>query len=221
MPIQVEHEGQTITVYTEDEVKQAVSDEVAGLKVTNQQLKDEKRELADKVKSVDEEKRQAEEEKAKRDGDYEKLERLMTERQSEQREAYEKLVGDIRKEKVNGALNDVVTELGAGGTRNEDLRDLLRTRFDFDYDNESGQVTVSGEGITSLDQLKKTVQEGGRYDAYLAGSQASGGGSPGSQGGGSVSKKLSDMNESERRELLQSDPDEFSRMVAEAKNPRN
>lgn len=218
MPIQVENEGQTITVYTEDEVKQAVSDEVAGLKVTNQQLKDEKRELADKVKSVDEEKRQAEEEKAKRDGDYEKLERLMTERQSEQREAYEKLVGDIRKEKVNGALNDVVTELGAGGTRNEDLRDLLRTRFDFDYDNESGQVTVSGEGITSLDQLKKTVQEGGRYDAYLAGSQASGGGSPGSQGGGSVSKKFDQMTGAELSELRRERPEDYQRLRDEYHN---
>lgn len=209
MPIQVEHEGQTITVYTEAEHKQAIDDEVAGLKVTNQQLKDEKRELADKIKTIDEEKRQAEEEKAKRDGDYEKLERLMAERQQAQREQYEKLVGDIRKEKVGSALNDVVTRLGAGGTRNEDLRDLLKTRFEFDYDNESGKVTVSGDGITSLEQLEKTIQESGRYDAYLAGSQASGGGSPGSQGGGAAGKKLSDMSEKERIEFKQRDPEGF------------
>ncbi|WP_348686785.1 hypothetical protein [uncultured Cobetia sp.] len=214
MPIQVEHEGQTITVYTEAEHKQAIDDEVAGLKVTNQQLKDEKRELADKIKTIDEEKRQAEEEKAKRDGDYEKLERLMAERQQEQREQYEKLVGDIRKEKVGSALNDVVTRLGAGGTRNEDLRDLLKTRFEFDYDNESGKVTVSGDGITSLEQLEKTIQESGRYDAYLAGNQASGGGSPGSQGGGTAGKKLSDMSEKERIEFKQRDPEGFRQALA-------
>lgn len=214
MPIQVEHEGQTITVYTEAEHKQAIDDEVAGLKVTNQQLKEEKRELADKIKTIDEEKRQAEEEKAKRDGDYEKLERLMAERQQEQREQYEKLVGDIRKEKVGSALNDVVTRLGAGGTRNEDLRDLLKTRFEFDYDNESGKVTVSGDGITSLEQLEKTIQESGRYDAYLAGNQASGGGSPGSQGGGAAGKKLSDMSEKERIEFKQRDPEGFRQALA-------
>lgn len=214
MPIQVEHEGQTITVYTEAEHKQAIDDEVADLKVTNQQLKDEKRELADKIKTIDEEKRQAEEEKAKRDGDYEKLERLMAERQQEQREQYEKLVGDIRKEKVGSALNDVVTRLGAGGTRNEDLRDLLKTRFEFDYDNESGKVTVSGDGITSLEQLEKTIQESGRYDAYLAGNQASGGGSPGSQGGGTAGKKLSDMSEKERIEFKQRDPEGFRQALA-------
>ncbi|WP_442486777.1 hypothetical protein [Halomonas litopenaei] len=214
MPIQVEHEGQTITVYTEAEHKQAIDDEVAGLRVTNQQLKEEKRELADKIKTIDEEKRQAEEEKAKRDGDYEKLERLMAERQQEQREQYEKLVGDIRKEKVGSALNDVVTRLGAGGTRNEDLRDLLKTRFEFDYDNESGKVTVSGDGITSLEQLEKTIQESGRYDAYLAGNQASGGGSPGSQGGGTAGKKLSDMSEKERIEFKQRDPEGFRQALA-------
>ena len=162
----------------------------------------------------DEEKRQAEEEKAKRDGDYEKLERLMAERQQEQREQYEKLVGDIRKEKVGSALNDVVTRLGAGGTRNEDLRDLLKTRFEFDYDNESGKVTVSGDGITSLEQLEKTIQESGRYDAYLAGNQASGGGSPGSQGGGAAGKKLSDMSEKERIEFKQRDPEGFRQALA-------
>ncbi|MGQ7247589.1 hypothetical protein ACUN9Y_09640 [Halomonas sp. V046] len=214
MPMQIEHEGQTLTVYTEDEMKTKIDDEVAGLKVTNQQLKDEKRELSDKIKTVDDEKRQAEEEKARADGDLEKLQRLMDERIEEQRKAHDKLVGDIRKEKVGGALNDVVTRLGAGGTRNEDLRDLLKTRFEFDYDNDTGKVTVSGDGISSLDQLEKTIQESGRYDAYLAGNQASGGGSPGSQGGGPAGKKLSDMNEKERIEFKQRDPEGFRQALS-------
>jgi hypothetical protein len=218
MPIQVEHEGQTITVYTEAEVKAKVDEEVAGLKVTNQNLKDEKRELADKLKSLDEEKRQAEEEKAKRDGDYEKLERLMTERQQEQRDAYEKLVSDIRKEKVGNALNDIVTQLGAGGTRNEDLRDLIKTRFEFDYDNETGKVKVAGDGITTLDELKKAITESGRYDAYLAGSQASGGGSPGSQGGGPVTKKFDQMTGEELKQLRAEDPDAYQRLRDEFHN---
>ncbi|MFG6139502.1 hypothetical protein [Halomonas sp. B23F22_10] len=209
MPIQVEHEGQTITVYTEAEHQQAIDDEVAGLKVTNQNLKTEKQELADKLNTKAEEARQAEEAKARRDGDYEALERLMNERIEEQRRAHDKLVGDIRKEKVGNALGGIVTELGAGGTRNEDLRDLLKTRFEFDYDSETGQVTVAGDGVTSLDQLKKTIQESGRYDAYLAGNPASGGGSPGSQGGGPAHKKLSEMTERERIEFKQRDPEGF------------
>lgn len=218
MPMQIEHEGQTLTVYTEDEVTAKVDDEVKGLKVTNQNLKDEKKELADKLKALDEEKRQAEEDKARADGDLEKLQRLMDEKADEQRRAYDKLISDIRKEKVGSALNDIVTELGAGGTRNEDLRDLLKTRFEFDYDNESGKVTVAGDGITSLDELKKTVQESGRYDAYLAGSQASGGGSPGSQGGGPASKKFDQMTGAELSALRKEKPDEYQRLRDEFHN---
>ena len=82
MPFQIEKDGQTITVWTDDEVKS----EVAGLKVTNQQLKDEKKDLSDKLKDIDEAKRTAEEEKAKAEGDFEKLNQLMIERQNEQNE---------------------------------------------------------------------------------------------------------------------------------------
>lgn len=219
MPIQVEHEGKTITVYTEDEVSAKVDEEVRGLKVTNQNLKDEKKELADKLKGVDEEKRLAEEEKARADGDLEKLQRLMDEKADEQRRAYDKLIGDIRKEKVGNSLSDLVTRLGAGGTKNEDLRDLLKSRFEFDYDTESGQVNVSGDGIASLQDLEKTVLESGRYDAYLAGSQASGGGSPGSQGGGPVTgKKFEQMTGAELSALRKDQPDEYKRLSDEYHN---
>lgn len=212
MPIQVEHEGQTLTVYTEDEVKARIDEEVAGLKVTNQNLKAEKQELADKLRSVDEEKQRAEEEKAKRDGDYEKLQRLMDERLEAERKQHQTLMSQIRSEKVGNALNDIVTQVGAGGTRNEDLRDLLKARFEFDYDNETGQVKVAGDGITSLEELKKAITESGRYDAYLAGSKASGGGAPGSQGAGAL-RKWGDYSESERAQLAASDPDAFQRLL--------
>lgn len=214
MPMQIEHEGQNITVYTQEEFDSRVQSEVAGLKTTNQQLKDEKRELSDKLKAVDDEKRQAEEDKARADGDLEKLQRLMDEKTEEQRRNYEKLVGDIRKEKVGSALNDVVTRLGAGGTRNEDLRDLLKSRFEFDYDNETGKVTVSGDGITSMEQLEKSVAESGRYDAYLAGNQASGGGSPGNNGAGAPGKKWEDLSGMERVELRRNNPAEHQRLKA-------
>lgn len=212
MPMQIEHEGQTLTVYTEDEVNQKVSDEVAGLKVTNQQLKDEKKDLSDKLKSVDEEKRQAEEDKAKRDGDYQKLEELMNSRLEEERRERERMLGSIKQEKVENAISDMVHRLGAGGTKNEDLRDLIKTRFDLDYDSETGQVTVTGDGVTSLQELEKQVSESGRYDAYLAGSKASGGDAPGSQGGGAASKKPEEMTEQERVELYNADRAKFQEL---------
>lgn len=211
MPFEIEKDGKTIKVYTEEELQSAVADEVKGLKVTNQNLKDEKKELAEKLKAVDDEKRKAEEEKAKRDGDYEKLERLMEERLESERQESQKLIKQIRGEKVGSAINDLVTKLGAGGQKNEDLRDLLKSRFEFDYDNESGKVTVAGDGISSLDQLEKAITESGRYDAYLAGPRSSGGGAPGGQGGGAA-LKFSDMTEKQRTDLYRENPDEYRRL---------
>lgn len=210
MPFQIEKDGQTITVWTDDEVKS----EVAGLKVTNQQLKDEKKDLADKLKDIDEAKRTAEEEKAKAEGDFEKLNQLMIERQNEQNERYNKLQNDIKREKVTNALNDIVTELGAGGTRNEDLRDLIKARYEFDLDTESGQVKVSGDNVTSIDSLKETIKTSERYAAYVLGSQASGGGSPGSKGTGGANKKFDDYTPGELSEIRQKDPAEYERLRA-------
>ena len=80
MPMEIEHEGQKITVYTEAEVQTKVDDEVKGLKTTNQNLKTEKEELQEKQREASEKARKAEEDKAKADGDVEKLNRLMEER---------------------------------------------------------------------------------------------------------------------------------------------
>ena len=73
MPMEIEHEGQKITVYTETEVQTKVDDEVKGLKTTNQNLKTEKEELQEKQREASEKTRKAEEDKAKADGDVEKL----------------------------------------------------------------------------------------------------------------------------------------------------
>lgn len=186
MPLEIEQDGQKITVFTQQEVEQ----EVAGLKVTLGQIKQEKDDLGTKLQTIADEKRIAEEEKAKRDGDYEKLSQLMAERQQESSEKYSTLIAQIKSEKVSNALNSVVNELGAGGAVNEDLRDLLRTRFEFDYDAESGAIKVSGDGVTTLDGLKKTVLESGRYDRFLAGSKASGGSAAGSSAGAAGIKTM-------------------------------
>lgn len=187
MPFEIEHEGKTITVWKQEEVDQ----EVAGLKVTNENLKAEKKEVSDKLAESKESYRELEEAKAKAEGDNETLKRLADEREADKRQAVEEerkktadLLNIIKQEKEGNALNDLVTKHGAGGQKNEDLRDLLKARHKFNFDVESGTVTVEGNGINSIEDLEKSIIESGRYDAYLAGSGASGGGSAGSQGAG-------------------------------------
>jgi predicted nuclease with TOPRIM domain len=211
MPLKIEHDGKEITVYLQEDLDK----EVAGLKITNQSLKSEKDELKSKLNEQKDEARKAIEEKAKADGDYEKLNQIMLEKQAEESDRYSKLIGQIKKEKVDNAVNDLVTQLGAGGEKNEDLRDLLKSRFDFDYSQESGTVNVTGDGITSIDDLTKTVKESGRYDAYLAGNSASGSDAPGGKGTGGATKKFDEYTGSELSDLRASKPDEYNRIKNE------
>ena len=213
MPIQVEHEGKTVNAYLEHELQEAIDKEVKGLKITNQNLKEEKEELQAKQREAAEKARQAEEEKAKADGDIEKLNRLMEERRQEDADRFNKLQSQIKREKVTNALSDIVTSLGAGGTKNEDLRDLIKSRYEFDYDHETGKISVTGDGVTSLEDLQKQVKESGRYDAYLAGSAASGGGATGGNGAGAPNKKLSEMNDAERVRMYREEPERFRELV--------
>ena len=211
--MQIEHEGKTIAVYTEAEVEARIADEVKGLKITNQNLKAEKEELQDKQREASEKTRQAEEAQAKADGDVEKLTRLIDERAAEQTERYNKLMSQTKKEKINNALNGVVNKLGAGGEYNEDLRDLLKVRFEFDYDNDSGQVKVTGDGVNSLAELEAKVKEGARYANYLAGSKASGGGAAGGKGSGDpAGKKFNEYSGAELKAIKEADASEYDRL---------
>lgn len=208
MPVQIEHEGETKTFYTQAEL----DSEVAGLKVTLGQLKDEKEGLKTKLGESESEKLNAQEDAAKAKGDKEALERISNEREAKTREELDSLRGSIKTEKVTNMLNDVVTELGAGGAHNEDLRDLLKVRFQFDYDMEKHEHVVSGEGVTSIDELKKVVKESGRYDSYLAGTGSSGGDSHGSKGTGAANKKFNDYTPMELKAIKDSDPAQYEQL---------
>ena len=210
MPIQIEHEGEQKTFYTKAEL----DSEVAGLKVTLGQLKDEKSVLSTKLSESETAKLAAEEASATLSGDKEALQRISDEREAKSRTELDALKATIKNEKVSNLVNEVVTELGAGGAHNEDLRDLLKMRFDFGYDMDKHEHTVSGENVTNIDQLKSVVKESGRYDAYLAGTGSSGGDSQGSTNAGASSKKFNDYNSSELMAIKSSNPDEYERLRA-------
>ena len=122
-------------------------------------------------------------------------------------------MSQTKTEKVNNALNGVVNKLGAGGEYNEDLRDLLKVRFEFDYDNDSGQVKVTGDGVNSLAELEAKVKEGARYANYLAGSKASGGGAAGGKGSGDpAGKKFNEYSGAELKAIKEADASEYDRL---------
>ncbi|HUH58168.1 MAG TPA: hypothetical protein VL020_06615, partial [Pseudomonadales bacterium] len=117
MPMQIEHEGQTITVYTQDELDQ----EVKGLKVTNGNLKAEKTEAEDKLKELKASVQDFEVQLAEAQGDKDKAERLMQEIKDAKEAEHKELLNTIKNKEVQAVINGLVTKHGAGGTKNEDL----------------------------------------------------------------------------------------------------
>jgi seryl-tRNA synthetase len=208
MPVQIEHDGQLKTFYTQAEV----DSEVAGLKVTLSQLKEEKRELKEKVGEVEAAKLDAEESYATANNDKEALQRISDERDTKTRAELDVLKTSIRSEKTGNLLNDFVTKHGAGGSNNEDLRDLLKSRFSFDYDMDSHEYRVAGDNVASMADLEKVVKDSGRYDAYLSGTGSTGGDSQGSKGAGDASKTFGDYNGAELIAIKNSDPARYERL---------
>jgi len=210
MPVQIEHEGVTKTFYTQEEVDA----EVKGLKVTNENLKSEKAELKAKADDAAEQVRNAQEEAAKAAGDKEALERISAEREAEAQASLNELKNSIKTEKVNNFYNELVTELGAGGQHNEDLRDLLKARFPADYDMK--EHTIKLGGVSSVDELKKTIKESGRYDPFLAGTGSKGGRSNGATSTGAATKKFNEYTSAELVQLHRESPEEYERLRSTA-----
>lgn len=210
MPVQIEHEGVTKTFYTQEELDA----EVKGLKVTNEQLKNEKAELKAKAEEAAEQVRNAQEAAAKATGDKEALERISAEREAEAQASLNELKNSIKTEKVNNFYNDLVTELGAGGQLNEDLRDLLKARFAADYDMTEHKIKLSN--VADVDELKKTIKESGRYDAFLAGTGSLGGHSNGSTSTGAANKKFNEYTSSELVRIKRDNPEEYERLRSTA-----
>lgn len=213
MPFQIEHEGQTITVWKQEEVDQ----EVAGLKTTNQNLKDEKKDLADKLSEAKESVREMEEAKAKAEGDNETLQRLADEREAEkqraidaERQKFSDLLNMTKQEKITNFIDGVLDDVKpVDSIRRKQLKKLLKVDFEFDVDLDKGEFTVRGENVTSVEDLKRVISESEDYQGYIAGSDASGGGSAGGKGAGVTNKPFSEMNDAERLHLKQTNPAAF------------
>lgn len=209
MPFSIEKDGKTITVWSQEEVDA----EVAGLKVTNENLKAEKKDVQEKLNESKEAIRSAEEAKAKAEGDNETLRRIGEEREAEKRQAvdderkkFSDLLNITKKEKVDNFLTSIIDSVKpADATSAKHLRKLIKADYDIDYDLESGEFKVSGSGAASVDELKKVLVDSGEYDRYLAGSGNTGGGATGGSASG-AGKKWQDMSEKERLQLKQDNP---------------
>ena len=219
MPFEIERDGKKVTVYTQDELDA----EVKGLKVTNDNLKAEKKEMQDKMAELKETSRQLEEAKAKAEGDTETQRRLAEEREAEKRQLVEEerkkfsdLLSMTKREKIENYLNDLVAELKpADSTRAAHLKKLLKASYEFDVDLESQQFKVTGDKVASAEDLKRLVTSSDEYSYLLASSGATGGGATGGKPSGAGMKKFNEYTGAELSQLRQANPIEYERLRRE------
>lgn len=136
----------------------------------------------------------------------------------EQREKRDKELAELRDEVANSkrttAAESVVAGLidkdATGGVQRYEL--LKREALAFIAHTPEGTKINGPDGEAwSAKQLGEHLSS--TYPFLVDGSKASGGGAPGSKGGGAVTKKLKDMNHSERLEFKQRDPEGFRKAL--------
>lgn len=212
MPLQIEHEGKQLTVYTQDELDQ----EVAGLKTVNANLKTEKTEALEKAREASEQKLAAEEAAAKAQGNTEELKRISEQREQEAMAKLNEFKSAIQAEKVTNMINKVTDAVGASGQKKEDLEVLIKARYEFGYDMDAHTATVRGDGVSSVDDVIRHIKESGRYDAYLPGDGSTGGGSQGSNGAGASTKTFDQYTSTELVALKRTDPAAYDKLRSTA-----
>lgn len=215
MPFKIERDGKEIEVFTREEV----DSEVRGLKITNENLKAEKQELADKNRDAKESLRELEEAKAKAEGDNETLKRLADEREAEKQRAIDEerkktadLINTVKKEKTANFIDSILDDVKpVDAIKRKQLKKLLKVDYEFDVDLETQEFTVRGDNVLSVDDLKRVISESEEYQGFIQGSGANGGGATGGNASG-AGKKAEDYTEAERVALYRTNPAKFNEL---------
>lgn len=207
-PIEVEIDGVKTQVYKVEDVEA----DTKGLKITLENLKTEKAEALEKLKEAKDAASSHEVALAEAKGDKERVEQLMAEAKAAKDKEHGELIATIKAKEKNAFIDSLVLKHGAGGAKNEDLRDLLRARYDIDYDIKDGAIKVSGSGVTNAEDLQKLVAESELYAGYRAGSGAAGGGALGNNGTGVTNKKFNELTGQELSDLRKQDPGAYDKL---------
>lgn len=168
-----------------------------------QRLRDEKKAADDAVAAAAE---KAKLDKAKADGDMSALEQSYQQKLADQKKEQ-----DAENKRLRGLLESVTVDAQAAtlaaeiSTVPELMQPLIRKRLQSDFSGDTVIVRVlDAEGKPSaanIDNLKQEFVANPKFASIIKASNASGGSANGNNSGGSATKKISDMNESERTAL--------------------
>lgn len=153
--------------------------------------------------------------KAKADGDFEQLYKASQEDSEKHKLENDSLRAGISAGKIKTESARIAAGLTKDTARAELLAEKLEKRLKLTDDglkvlDDSGQLTVS-----SVDDLTNDIKK--KYEFLIDGSQASGGGAPGGDGGAG-SKKFNEYSGAELSEIRGKDPAEYDRLKSERDN---
>lgn len=145
--------------------------------------------------------------------EYEEKERKLNEKHNSEKIALEKTVKKVFVEDVALRIANDLTDVP------DLLIPLLEKRLVVELvDGEPVTRVLTADGKASTitpDDLKTEYAQNKKFERIIRGSNSSGGGAPGGNGGSGAPKALSDMTEKERTDMAKLEPDRFSRLVAD------
>ncbi|MDX1464487.1 MAG: hypothetical protein R3215_02135 [Halomonas sp.] len=164
--------------YTEDEVKQLLEQETSGLKSKVSELLGETKAEREKRQALEQAQQQAEEERQKEKGEFKSLyEKTQSELEAE-RENARKFRQTIQQKELESAASSLAGQLSRDSKRAELLKkEALQFAV---YTDEGVKFEVGGVEMPAEKLMEKMRED---YDFLVDGSQATGGGAPGSRTG--------------------------------------
>lgn len=200
------------------------NEDVTGLKAKNDELLAELRANKAKARDAEEAARLAAEDLARKSGDTEALDRSWTEKHTkalgEKETALSALQQQVHALTVGATAARLAGELAVQGS-SAVLQQIIEPRLSMEIrDGKPVVVVLDSErrpSALTVDEFKEQLFNDAALAPLIAASKATGGGAAGSKGPGGKTR-LSDMSESERKQLANENPALFAKLVEQARN---
>ncbi|RUR26838.1 hypothetical protein ELY33_17165 [Vreelandella andesensis] len=194
-------------------------DDGAELKEALRKEREERAEAKRKLKEFESDAERKERERLEQRQEWEQLAKS----EREQREQRDKELAELRDEVANGKRTTTAESVVAGlidkeATGGVQRYNLLRKEAMQHIAHTPDGIKINGPDGEAWDAKRLGQYLSETYPFLVDGSKASGGGAPGSSGGGAVTKKFDQMDAGELSALRQQNPDVYQRLRDEYHN---
>lgn len=188
----------------------AIQAEIERLKQHNEKLIGEKRQRDEAARQAQAERERIEQEAAKKNGDYEALEKSYQEKLQARENELNELYKQRDAQSINGESQRLASQLADTPTNQRLLQRFIKDRLSV----VDGQVKVVDEqgqpSASTIDDLANEFRSSGIYDSLLTGTRGSGSGGNGT--GSKGTRSAHEYTEAERIELAKTNPEQFKQL---------